>query len=146
MGWCSTNGTVEDPEAWRSFADGDLQTARILSGREDAGTLAHIVAFHAHQAAEKYLKGLLVAKGEEPPRIHALPELLRRVIAHAPDLDGQELRDAATNLNNYYIPSRYPAEVGGSAGPISSEEAIEALAWAESIASAVRPYPLANGS
>jgi HEPN domain-containing protein len=133
------NGTVEDPLAWRSFADRDLQTARILHGREDTETFAYIITFHAHQSVEKYLKGLLVAHGEEPPRIHALPELLRRAAVHAPELDRRELRDAAINLNGYYIPSRYPAEVGGSTGPITSEDATEALAWAESIASAVQP-------
>lgn len=140
MGWCSTNGTVEDPLAWRRFADSDLQTARILSEHEDAEDFARITTFHAHQAAEKYLKGLLVANDEEPPRIHVLPELLRRAIAHAPDLDSRKLRDAATNLNNYYVPSRYPAEVGGSTGPITTEEATEALAWAEALAAATRPY------
>lgn len=134
------NGTVEDPLAWRSLADGDLRTARILSEREDAGTLAHVIAFHAHQSAEKYLKGLLAANGEDPPRIHVLPELFRRAIACVSDLDSQDLREAATNLNNYYIPSRYPAEVGGPEGPIVAEDAAEALTWAEEIAAAVRPY------
>jgi HEPN domain-containing protein len=138
-GWCFMSGTVEDPLAWRSFADGDLRTARILVEREASEALAHIIIFHAHQAAEKYVKGLLVMSGEEPPRIHVLPELLRRAIAQVPDLDSRDLRVAATNLNNYYIPSRYPAEVGGSAGPITAAEAAESLDWAEEIAAAVRP-------
>jgi HEPN domain-containing protein len=139
MGWCSTNGTVEDPREWRDFADSDLHTARVLFEGQDADVLAHIIAFHAHQAAEKYLKGLLVMSGEEPPRIHVLPELLRRTVTRIPDLDSRALRIATTNLNNYYIPSRYPAEVGGPAGPIGPEEAAEALAWAEEIAAAIRP-------
>src|SRR5215210_1205652 len=133
------NGTVDDPLAWRGFADGDLRTARILSEREDAGSFAHVITFHAHQSAEKYLKGLLVANGEEPPRVHALPELLRLAIMHAPDLDNRELRDAVNNLNGYFIPSRYPAEIGGPTGPINAEAAAETLAWAENVYSAVRP-------
>ena len=44
----SMNGTVEDSLAWRSFADGDLQTARILSEHEDAEDFARITVFHAH--------------------------------------------------------------------------------------------------
>lgn len=88
------NGTVEDPLEWRTFADRDLQAARVLSQSEDAEIFAHIIAFHAHQSAEKYLKGLLVVTGEDPPRIHVLPDLLRRAIAHIPDLDSQELRVA----------------------------------------------------
>jgi HEPN domain-containing protein len=43
------------------------------------------------------------------------------------------------NLHDYYVPSRYPAEVGGPTGPITSEEATEAIAWAEEITAAVRP-------
>lgn len=46
----------------------------------------------------------------------------------------------AHHLNIYCIPSRYPAEVGGPAGPITAREAAEALAWAEEIAAAVRPH------
>ena len=121
------NGTVEDPRAWRNFADGDLRTARILHASEDAEALAHTTAFHAHQAAEKYLKGLLVVHGEGPPRIHALPALLQRAIHLVSDLDQTEIRDAAINLNAYYLPSRYPAEVGGPDGPIAAEDAAEAL-------------------
>lgn len=134
------NGTVEDPGAWRDFADRDLRAARALSTGEDAEALVHIIAFHAHQAAEKYLKGLLVASGEQPLRIHALPGLLRHAIDRVPDLDSEELRDAATNLNGYYIPTRYPVEVGGPEGPITTNEAADALSWAEAIAAEVRPY------
>ncbi|CAN5670984.1 hypothetical protein BH24ACT21_BH24ACT21_10350 [soil metagenome] len=111
----------------------------MLSQSDDAEAFSYIIAFHVHQSAEKYLKGLLVAMGENPPRIHVLPDLLRRTIVHVPDLDIRELRVAATNLNNYYIPSRYPAEVGGPTGPITAREAAEALTWAGEIAGAVRP-------
>lgn len=130
---------ADDPGAWRRFADMDLEAARVLVRDERLEGLAAVICFHAHQSAEKYLKGLLVASDQEPPRIHALPDLLRRTIACVPDLDTLELRDAANNLNIYYIPSRYPAEVGGPAGPITAREAAEALAWAEEIAAAVRP-------
>lgn len=112
---------------------------RAHSPRVGKPRLSHIAAFHAYQSAEKYLKGLLVASEEEPPRIHALPGLLRQAVAFIPDLDGQELRDAAINLNGYYIPSRYPAEVGGASGPITTSEANEALNWAEAIADEIRP-------
>lgn len=91
----------------------DLGAARVLSSSGRAEEVAAVVCFHAHQAAEKYMKGLIVAADEEPPRIHALPELLRRAIAHAPELDTGQLRTAAGGLNAYYIPSRYPIEVGG---------------------------------
>lgn len=129
----------DDPRSWHSFADMDLEAARVLASGETAEELAAVICFHAHQAAEKYLKALLVSKDEEPPRIHALPELLQRVTVHFPELEGPGLREVATNLNAYYIPSRYPVEVGGPEGPITASEAADALNWAEAIAAEVRP-------
>lgn len=134
------NGTVEDPLAWRSFVDGDLQTARILTEREDVDALAHITAFHAHRSAEKYLKGIIALhERKEPPKIHNLRQLLTAVARYEPDLETPYLENATNGLDQFYIPSRYPAEVGGPEGPITAEEAGEALAWAEEIASEVRP-------
>ncbi len=134
------SGDVRDPSAWMRFADEDLQAARILSEREDADALAHIIAFHAHQSAEKYLKGLLAKhEGKEPPHIHNLRKLLTETSRYAPELETPALEDAANGLDQFYIPSRYPAEVGGPTGPIGTEEAAEALAWAEEIAAAIRP-------
>lgn len=129
----------DDPKAWRSFADMDLEAALVIVSSERAEELAAVVCFHAHQAAEKYMKALIVYGDEEPPRIHTLPELLRRAIEHVPELDNEQLRTAASGLNAYYIPSRYPVEVGGPEGPITTSEAADALSWAEAIASEVRP-------
>ena len=50
-----------------------------------------------------------------------------------------KLENATNGLDKFYVPSRYPAEVGGPTGPISTEDA-EALSWAEIIAAAVRPH------
>lgn len=134
----------DDPRAWLRFADIDITAARVLDSEERSDALAYAVCSHAHQAAEKYLKGLLVANDEEPPRIHALPELLRRAITHVSYLDHPDIWDATTGLNAYYIPTRYPVHAGGTTDPITAREAAEALAWTESIASAVRPYLLAE--
>lgn len=116
-----------------------MEAARLVYAGDSSQALASVVCFHAQQAAEKYLKGLLVVHDEEPPRIHALPELLRKAILHVPALNTAGLEDATSGLDQFYIPSRYPAEVGGPSGPIQAEEAAEALAWAEEIAGVVRP-------
>jgi len=55
------------------------------------------------------------------------------------ELETPELKNATNGLDQFYIPSQYPAEVGGPEGPITAGEAAEALAWAEEIAAAV-PY------
>ena len=131
---------VEDSLAWQGLADQDLCAARILSRYEDVEAMTHIIAFHAHQSAEKYLKGLLVRhERKEPHSIHNLRLLLTRVAQYESELETPVLEDAANSLDQFYIPSRYPAEVGGPAGPIIAEEAVEALTWAEEIAAAVRP-------
>lgn len=129
----------DDPKSWRSFADMDMEAARVLSSDEGAGILAHVICFHAHQAAEKYLKALIVAGDEEPLRIHALPELLSRAISHVPELNTEQVHTAANGLNTYYIPSRYPIEVGDTSGPMTASEAAEALSWAETIAAEILP-------
>ena len=114
--------------------------AHILAEREDVEALAHLVAFHAHESAEKYLKGLLALhRGVEPLKIHNLRLPLTHVVEQAPDLRSPELEDATNGLDQFYIPSRYPVEVGGPEGPISAEDAAEALSWAETTAAAVRP-------
>lgn len=130
---------ADDPRSWQRFADTDLMAARALVSEERAEGLASVVCFHAQQAAEKYLKGLLVVYDEEPPRIHALPELLRRVIIHAPELSSTDLEDAANGLDQFYITGRYPVDFGGPAGTITATEASESLAWAEAIADEARP-------
>lgn len=121
--------SVEDPLSWRSYADEDLHAARVLEERGGIETLAHTISFHAHQSAEKYLKGLLALhEGQEPPKIHNLRLLLTRVGEYAPELNTPGLEDAANALDQFYIPSRYPLEIGGPTGPITAQEATEALA------------------
>lgn len=67
------------------------------------------VCFHCQQAAEKYLKMVLVILDEEIPRIHDLELLLDLVKEQLPELlrDREELRWLATCS----ISSRYPVEV-----------------------------------
>jgi hypothetical protein len=43
---------------------------------------AEIIAFHCQQAAEKYLKGVLVILGIEPPYIHDLMQLCKLAEKH----------------------------------------------------------------
>ena len=66
--------------------------------------------------------------------------LLTQTIRYVPELEMPELEDAANGLDQFYVPSRYPAEAGDLAGPTTVNEATEALTWAESIGAAVRPY------
>jgi len=71
------------PEDWRILAERDLSVADHL-----AATMRPIptgaIAFHCQQAVEKYLKGVLVILGEEPPYIHDLDRLCSTAEKHRP--------------------------------------------------------------
>jgi len=73
------------------------------------------VAFHAQQAAEKYLKALLIKRMVRPPRTHLLDELLAAVCEAGyamPNLDAE-----CEVLNGYAVDIRYPERV-----PIPTEQ------------------------
>lgn len=94
-----------DPKAegqrWLQQARNDLRDARVLA---EAGSHAS-ACFHAQQTAEKALQGVLIAKGEQAPRVHAVSELMSRVSRH---VELPEELSVATALDGYYVPTRYP--------------------------------------
>jgi HEPN domain-containing protein len=61
---------------WLEKAARDLDAAERLS--TEGGRLREIVAFHCQQAAEKYLKALLVRNQIEFPKTHDILTLSRR--------------------------------------------------------------------
>lgn len=67
-----TNGKITTE--WMEYANNDLRSADFL--RQLIPQPWEIIAYHAQQAVEKALKGLLVAKDIRPPRTHDLDELI----------------------------------------------------------------------
>lgn len=67
--------------------------------------------FHAQQAAEKALKGLLQARTGTYPKSHVLEELLLFHPQTREDL--RNWRDACRELDAFYIPTRYPDALPG---------------------------------
>ena len=53
----------------------------------------------------KALKGVLIANGEQAPRVHAVSELMTRVSRH---VELPEKLSVAAALDGYYVPTRYP--------------------------------------
>ena len=88
---------------WLKKADEDFEFA--VSVIEESTFYAQI-CFHFHQAAEKYLKSVVVGWDLEFKKIHDLPVLLKSVLAKEPSL--QTLLDDCKQLNRYYIDTRYP--------------------------------------
>jgi HEPN domain-containing protein len=92
-------------EAWMRQAGSDLAVAR-LTAKEGFHAQS---CYHAGQAAEKALKGLLVACGVAPPYSHSLDRLLEAIAAQGLDtttLQALPLK-ALTRMNSA---SRYPQD------------------------------------
>lgn len=88
---------------WFAKGNKDIKNAEFLfKGRRDLET----VAFHIQQAAEKYLKGFLIAQGKELAMIHDLVTLLRQAI----EVDSEfiQFKAIVKEVTNFYFESRYP--------------------------------------
>lgn len=66
------------------------------------------VCFHCQQAAEKLLKGFLVAHGCEYPITHNLFVILDNVVEYEPV--AESLRETLALLNPYAVEIRYPGD------------------------------------
>jgi len=91
-------------EALRWFEEGenDISTSKILLENKKYNPSA----FYSQQAAEKILKGLLLAFNEATWG-HSVLSLLRR-LDEIMDIDISEVEKCAKELDRHYIPSRYP--------------------------------------
>jgi HEPN domain-containing protein len=62
-----------DPLTWIAKAEEDYAVARSAVRRKKPWTFT--ACFHAQQCAEKYIKGMLVAKGSQFSKVHDLLKL-----------------------------------------------------------------------
>lgn len=92
-------------QGWFRKADSDLADARRTTASEGPYDTA---CFHAQQAVEKYLKGVLAWRGLVTPRTHDLEELQRLCtqLEPWPELAACDLID----LTAYAVELRYDAE------------------------------------
>lgn len=96
-----------EAERWLRQAESDLAFAE-LGAREGFSAQA---CFVCQQASEKALKALHYLGGARFVFGHSLVELLDQVVAIHPALAG--LRENAQQLDQYYIPTRYPNGLPG---------------------------------
>jgi HEPN domain-containing protein len=98
------DGLREQALEWFARAEREIETAQLLydlQGHVDA------VAYHMQQTIEKYLKGYLVLNGKEPPWIHELDSLLKKVKKFSPDLY-QPFIELCEKATKFYVEGRYP--------------------------------------
>ncbi len=117
-------GRIDDPQAWLNFARRDLARARREISSED---LAYAV-FFLQQAAEKCLKGKLVAFGWGLVKTHDLIALSEAARTYGVDLAW--FAPTAENLTYDYFAERYPGDFDP---PATEEEARSFLAHVEKL-------------
>ncbi len=114
---------LETPREWLRYAEGDLRVAeREMLSEAPA---YHTICFLCQGAAEKFLKGYLIAQGWELDKTHDILKLLKECSNHDPQLG--ELVVEGEILNEYIIAGRYPGDIAfEDIGKIEAEEAIAA--------------------
>jgi len=114
---------------WLAKAQEDFDVARHLVSQ--GARFFPAAGFHAQQAAEKYLKALLVHHQIEFPKSHDLGELLD-LLAPVEEPLALSLSEV-TALNPYSVDMRYPAETP----EMSGDEAQRAVKLARRVRDAV---------
>jgi HEPN domain-containing protein len=119
---------------WIAQAESDLAFA-VVGVRE--GFFAQ-ACFICQQAGEKALKAVHYASGARIVLGHSLVELLTPLLSK--HLALSELRDAAGQLDQYYIPTRYPNGLPGGvpADVFTARQAGEAVAYARDVIARAR--------
>lgn len=110
---------------WLEKADRDIKSARVLK-QNDCGN--DVVAFHSQQAIEKSLKGFLLKKIGRVVEGYSLIYLCKEASNYCVEFK-KHLKDCAF-VNQYYIETRYPADVQLI---VSDEEAEECITIAKEI-------------
>lgn len=94
----------DDPREWLAKAGSDLLCIDNNLGAERVPFDA--VCFHAQQAAEKAMKGLLAFRGKVIPRTHDLLALLDA--CSQAGVSVESMRSDAYFLNPFSVAARYP--------------------------------------
>jgi HEPN domain-containing protein len=128
---------LEKVNKWMTYADEDLRLAR-LALTLSSGCPYRLIAYHAQQCAEKYLKAFLVFHRVDFPFTHNIGKLL--------DLCGEQktwtkkLKKVET-LTVFAVTLRYP----GKTETVTKQNAAQALRMAEKVRKTVRTALVTDG-
>jgi HEPN domain-containing protein len=115
---------------WVGFGDEDLKLARHALTLS-SGCPYRLIAYHAQQCAEKYLKAYLVFHRLDFPYTHNISRLLE-LCAEKADWPGTILE--AEELTAYAITTRYP----GEDERVTKQEALRAIHISEKVRKIIR--------
>lgn len=109
---------------WIEYAEEDLRLAR--HGLKIRSSCPYkLIAFHAQQCAEKYLKAFLALKQVDFPYTHNIALLLELCSPYA---EWAEKMQMAAALTQYAVTARYPGK-----GAVIKKEAVQAVETANYI-------------
>ena len=115
---------------WLLKGKHDIEDAQFLFENDRA---LENVAFHVHQALEKYLKGFLIYNGWDLERIHDLVKLLKEAIKY--DDSFEQFTGFVRAVTRFYFETRYP--VGYDVG-YTKEELQEVITQAYDLISLIK--------
>ncbi len=95
-----------ETEYWIKAAEDDLNVIREII---DNQSLTNMIAFHSQQAIEKSIKAVLAEKENNVPRLHNIIALEGKIATYLKLNFDQEI---FAQINDLYIDSRYPTDVG----------------------------------
>lgn len=95
-----------DPQVWLRLAEEEFNYA-LRDLKDEHLDFFAPTCFHFQQAAEKYLKAYILARGKTFRKIHNLVELVKTCVSE--DLSFEILIKEAAFLNPFYTDTRYPA-------------------------------------
>lgn len=117
---------------WVHKAETDLQACDYLLERPSV--LGGIIAFHAQQGVEKYMKAALTWHQVEFPKTHDLGDLLTLLANEHASLRDELLQTVV--LTDYGVETRYP----GDLPDVTPEEAREAVRLAVHARDVIRAF------
>jgi HEPN domain-containing protein len=118
------NEAAKKAGQWMDYAEEDLRLAQHALTLS-SGCPYRLIAYHAQQCAEKYLKAYLVYHLVDFPYTHDMQNLLELCAGKA---SWPESLDAAKNLTAYAITARYPGTV-----EVTRDDAIRAIEIATTV-------------
>ncbi len=121
----SEHEIIRKAQQWVAYADDDLQVAKHVLTLENK-TPFRLVAYHAQQCAEKYLKAYLVYHRIDFPHTHRILLLLE--LCPGRHEWPNNLEDAE-ELTPFAVMARYPSEYE----PVTEAEAKRAVEIAEQV-------------
>ena len=113
----------DDPREWMNRARSDLAQAMSRA----PGVYLENLCFNAQQAAEKAIKGVMIARNIEFPFVHDLAHLLSMLEESGQSIPATLRRVSV--LTKYASITRYPGDVR----PVSEGEYREAIEIAEAV-------------